>query len=589
MLRALLHDPSQGTWLAFDTPLAEHRVTDLASLPDTLRIVCEAAETPGLWAVGMLSYEAAPAFDPSCTARPAEGCPLAWFALFDAPKILRSLPASDSALPSDTPWYPSIDIESYTRAVDHIRELIARGETYQVNFTFRMRRTFQGDPFALFCALASRETPPYAAYLDLGSHAICSLSPELFFRLDRDLLVSRPMKGTSPRGASSDQDLLAADRLRRSSKNRAENIMIVDMVRNDLGRIARAGSVTVSRMYDIEQYPTVWQMTSTVEARTDASVREILPALFPAASITGAPKVRTMEIIRALEDSPRGVYTGAIGWIAPGRRAQFSVPIRTLLVDRAKNEAEYGVGGGIVWDSRAREEHQECLTKSAVLKRRPLEFALLETMLWTAGHGIRLLEDHVARLRSSARYFGFRFDECLVREQLATASASSAAAGTAASGCRVRLLLARDGDVTLETVPLQPLRADGLPRVRLAVEPVDPGDPFLYHKTTHRSAYDRARQLAGDCDDVILWNPRNEITESCIANVVVDIGGSLYTPPVACGLLPGVSRAGLLRAGTVRERAISPDDLRTADRIFLTNAVRGTYEIRLLPSREPTS
>ncbi len=384
------------------------------------------------------------------------------------------------------------------------------------------------------------------------------------------------MKGTSRRGLSSDDDLLAADRLRRSPKNRAENVMIVDMVRNDLGKVARPGSVAVSRMYDVEQYPTVWQMTSTVEARTDATVPEILTALFPPASITGAPKVRTMEIIRELEDSPRHIYTGALGWMAPGRIAQFSVAIRTLLADRSNTEAEYGVGGGIVWDSDPREEYEECLTKAAVLARRPVTFSLLETLLWTPGAGFVLLDDHLSRLRSSARYFGFAFDEAAIRGRLREATGGF----VSAPHRRVRLLLTRVGEITVESASLEPLRAAGPPSVRLAVESVDIRNPFLYHKTTQRDAYDRARSRAGPCDDVILWNERHEITESCIANVVVSIDGTLFTPPVACGLLGGVARARALRSGTIRERVIRVDDVRRAERIFLTNAVRGLYEVR---------
>lgn len=596
---ALLHDPSRRRWLAFGPPRAEYRVTDLASLPDILRIACDAAATRGSWAVCMLSYECAPAFDPSCSTRASDRFPLAWVALFDPPDILTSLPpagierrpaggapgasatgrhAADDAQP-DEAWYPSIDIASYARAIHRIRERIAHGDTYQVNFTFRLRKHFPHDPYSFFHARASRETPPFAAYLDLGSHAICSFSPELFFRLDGDLLVSRPMKGTTPRGLSSEDDLLAADRLRRSPKNRAENIMIVDMVRNDLGRVARAGSVAVSSMYRIEQYPTVWQMTSTVEARTDASVPEIIAALFPAASITGAPKIRTMRLVRDLEDSPRHAYTGAIGWVAPGRKAQFSVAIRTLVADRKTNQAEYGVGGGIVWDSDPQEEYRECITKSAVLDGRDVEYSLLETMLWTSGEGIALLDDHLARLRASARYFGMPCDERLIRERIKEATGFREATGT--SGRRVRLLLARDGAVSVASAPLQPLRPDGPPRVKLAAEPVDPRNPFLYHKTTHRAIYDRARETAGACDDVILWNLRNEVTESCIATVVVNIGGSLFTPPVTSGLLPGVSRSRLLRSGAVRERIITVEDLRSADRLYLSNAVRGLFEVHL--------
>lgn len=597
--RALLYEPSRGEWLAFGVPREEYRIGDLASLQTTLGRVCDAVETRGFWAVVMLSYESAPAFDPSFTVHPPGSFPLAWCALFDRPTNLKSLPpAAPGDLPRGALWRPSIDAGAYTRAIHTIRELIASGDTYQVNFTFRLRREFPTDPYALFSALAAGEPPPFAAFLDLDSHAICSLSPELFFRLDGDRLVSRPMKGTTPRGLGSDDDLLASDRLRRSPKNRAENIMIVDMVRNDMGRIAHPGTVIVSRRHDIEQYPTVWQMTSTVEARTDASLPAVLTALFPPASITGAPKVRTMGIIRHLEESPRHVYTGALGWVAPGRMSQFSVAIRTLLVDRKREEAEYGVGGGIVWDSSPQEEYQESLTKALVLEYRQEEFSLLETMLWTADGGYPLLDDHLARLRASARYFGFPFDETLIRNRLIEAAGKSG--GLARTGVfgqpdvsgpdqetlpstrKVRLLLQRDGTLTVDTAPAPFGRSKHPLRVQLAVEPVDHRDPFLFHKTTHRLAYDRAREAAGGADDVILWNSRHELTESCIANVIVDLQGSLYTPPVACGLLPGISRGRALRAGTVRERVLRVADLQHARRVFLTNAVRGTYEVQLL-------
>jgi para-aminobenzoate synthetase/4-amino-4-deoxychorismate lyase len=590
MLRALLHDPVRGAWLDFGPPLDVRRVPDPDSLPDVLRTAADAVDTRGMWAVCMLSYEAAAAFDPALLTHPPDGFPLAVVSLHRSPRVLASLPPpeEDRVAGPDAPperpgpgsqWLPSITRAAHAEAVHRIRDLIARGDTYQVNFSFRLRTEFARDPYALFRRLASPSPPPFAAYLDLGSHVLCSLSPELFFRLENTRLVSRPMKGTSPRGLGADDDLLAADRLRRSPKNRAENIMIVDMVRNDVGRVAEPGTVRVSHMYDVEQYPTLWQMTSTVEALTGVSVPEVLAALFPPASITGAPRARTMQIIRDLEESPRHVYTGAIGWMAPGRTSQFSVAIRTLSVDRERAEAEYGVGGGIVWDSDPDEEYRECLTKSEVLERRPPAFSLLETMLWTPDGGLRFLNDHLARLRSSARYFAFPFDEEAIRRALAEALGAPPDSGGTTRRLRVRLLLSREGAVTIDAGPLHPIGNGETPQVRLAVEPVETADPFLYHKTTHRAVYERVLSLAGAWDDVILWNHRGEVTESCIANVVVESAGRLSTPPVACGLLPGTARGRMLRDGTLRERVILVEELLRADRVFLVNAVRGMYAV----------
>jgi para-aminobenzoate synthetase/4-amino-4-deoxychorismate lyase len=396
------------------------------------------------------------------------------------------------------------------------------------------------------------------------------------------------MKGTAPRGLWSLQDLARAAQLRRSAKTRAENLMIVDMVRNDLGRIAVPGSVRVSGLFAVEQYETVWQMTSTVEASTAARLPDILRALFPCASVTGAPKVRTMQIIAELEQSPRGIYTGCMGYLAPDGRAQFNVAIRTAHIDRELERAEYGVGGGILWGSSARREFDECLTKARVLGGGAPSFELLETLLWEPGSGYALLDGHLRRLGASARYFAFDVDAAAVKRRLL-----ADAAAFPRRPRRVRLLVSRTGSVRLETqdcaagtLTLHPpaARGPGAPaawRVRLAPEPVRAEDRFLYHKTTRRDVYERARASCPDCDDVILWNASGEVTESTIANIVTRSRGRLLTPPVSAGLLPGVFRERLLRRRVIAEAPIVRADLARSEAVYLINSVRGWIPCRL--------
>jgi para-aminobenzoate synthetase/4-amino-4-deoxychorismate lyase len=344
--------------------------------------------------------------------------------------------------------------------------------------------------------------------------------------------------------------------------------MIVDMIRNDLGRVAIPGTVRVPRRFTVEPYPTVWQMTSEVESRTHAGLADLLAALFPCASITGAPKIRTMELIAALESSPRGVYTGAIGHAAPGRRAQFSVAIRTVAVDHAAAAAEYGTGGGIVWDSRAGGEYAEALAKARILAAPPADLRLLETILWRPARGFFLLRGHLRRLAASARLLGFSCDAAAVRRSLAAAVAGADAP------LRVRLLIPRAGPPVVETAPAPP--PPGRPwRVALAAQPIDPDLALLRHKTTCRGIYDDARAGWPGLDDVLLWNTRGELTETTVANIALRIKGRWFTPPLASGLLPGVYRDRLLRTGRIAERVLTRDDLRTAEGIALFNSLRG--------------
>jgi len=574
---ALIREEPSGEWLLFTNPVETIEATRFEEVVPMLLRVERAVTEHGRYAAGFIGYEAAPAFDTALTVRPPDSFPLLWFGVYTRPESFRFPRPPEHHGAERLTWTPSVSRAEYRRAVARIREFIAAGDTYQVNYTFRLHTPFESDPWDFFQGLFHAQKAGYAAYIDTGRFVVCSSSPELFFRLDGREVISRPMKGTAPRGLTLPEDERRKRWLRRSEKNRAENIMIVDMVRNDLGKVAATGSVHVPGLFDIERFPTLWQMTSTVRAETDASLTEILGALFPCASITGAPKPRTMQIIADLETTPRRVYTGTVGFIRPGRAAQFNVAIRTVLIDRSAGRAEYGVGGGILWDSTSEDEYSECRTKARILTERIPGFSLLETILWTPGEGFFLLDYHLRRLHESAVYFGFRADIGRIREEL-----SSVAALLPGRSHKVRLLVSEDGGITCETSLLDGLEESGPVTVGLSPKPVDSSCRFLYHKTTNRGIYDTLRSLRPECGDVLLWNERGEITETTVANIVVELDGELLTPPVRSGLLPGTFRAWLLDTGAVREKTIRLEDLGRIDRIFLVNSVRKRREARLV-------
>jgi para-aminobenzoate synthetase/4-amino-4-deoxychorismate lyase len=560
----VLFSPEHSCWVRYERPLAVHAAYRPEEVLGLVARLEDEVERSGLHAAGFLAYEAGGAFD---AAMPAASCapfPLAWFGLFAPP---RPIALDQPSRPPDLDWTAELDESAHARALARIREHLAAGETYQVNFTYRLRARFGGDPWPLFCRLAARQPTPHGAYADIGEFAACCASPEMFFQRDGETVLSRPMKGTAPRGRWSEEDLGMAERLARSEKERAENVMIVDMVRNDLGRVCLPGGVRVPELFRVERYPTLWQLTSLVEGRTRRSTAEVMAALFPAASITGAPKVRTMHLIRELETSPRRIYTGTMGVMLPGRRARFNVAIRTVLVDRSAGEAEYGVGGGIVWDSDPRAEYRETRVKARVLDEPEPEFSLLETMRWSRGEGVFQLQEHLRRLAGSAGYFGFALDV----DALAAALAQAVDEAPGDEGL-LRLTLGKSGawDMTL-----RPLPAPAPCRVALAWGAVDSRDPFLFHKTTRRGVYDRALEGVGGVDDVLLVNERGEVTESTIANVVVELDGEMLTPPLDCGLLPGTMRAALLREGRVLEGVVRAEDLGRCTGLWLVSSVRG--------------
>ncbi|HEY9161567.1 MAG TPA: aminodeoxychorismate synthase component I [Desulfomonilia bacterium] len=565
----VIHDASCGKWLRFLNPLM---ILKAETENDVLPVLNEIqTETEGgRYAAGFVSYEASPAFDSVLKVKEGSGFPLAWFCIYEeVEKIEFPLITGTGCKRHDnnhSGWLPSVSKEKYSNALERIKDYIREGETYQVNYTMRLKSIYKDDPWQFFLEINNAQKCSYGAYIDTPEWTVCSASPEMFFEYDKGVLSSRPMKGTVKRGLTDKDDRGKALWLKSSEKNRAENLMIVDMVRNDLGRIAATGTVKAESLFEIEKYPTLWQMTSTLSCLTDAGLTGIFSALFPPASITGAPKARTMEIIEELEDSPRKLYTGTIGFITPERRMQFNVAIRTVIIDKEENSAEYGVGGGIIWDSEIENEYEECAVKAKVLTHKQPDFRLLESILFTPEDGYFLLDEHMSRICASAGYFSFPFSG-----ENALAMLEEYSRSLEKKPCKVKMLLAHDGGIEIYSEPIKPVAPI---RVALAESPVDSGNVFLYHKTTNRMFYEDAKSSRPGFDDVILYNERGEVTEGSSSNIVIELDGKLFTPPVSCGLLGGTFRSSLIKAGVISERIISIDILNECKRIYFINSVR---------------
>jgi len=586
----------------------------------------------GRFAVGFVAYDAAPAFDEALRIGSRAPTPLLWFGIYDGPRadgggpawagLAATRPESGSGSgsgsesgsgsgsefgsesesgsesrswsesgsgsgwwesgwesgPKRSAWEPHVDRGTYDDAIERIKRGILDGAFYQVNHTLRLRSRWRGDPVAVYERLRGAQPASHGIYVDTGPMQIASASPELFFARSDRRIVTRPMKGTARRGRWGEEDRAAAHALRASAKDRAENVMIVDLVRNDLGRIARTGSVTVPSLFDVERHPTVWQMTSTIEAelRDGVDLGGIFSALFPCGSVIGAPKIAAAAWIAEHEAAPRGVYCGAMGVVRPGGDCTFNVAIRTLVLDRERGTAEYGAGGGITIDSSPGVEYDEVLAKAAVLEGPAPTFALLETLRLRDGRFVRR-DRHLRRLADSADYFGFP----PVVE--AARSALDERADAHPSGeHRVRLLVDRDGSARTEAVVLARADGPGAPvRCALARGPVSSRDPFLFHKTTNRRQYEEHARACG-ADEVILWNERGELTECSIGNVVLEIAGERLTPPIASGLLAGVFREELLECGQIAERVLRREDLRRAATIWRINSLREWTPLRLV-------
>ncbi len=549
-------------------------VTVARSIDEVIPVVREAEKAvgSGAWAVLAISYDAAPAFDAALDTHRDADFPLVWCGIFDE----RSHLTVSEGRFAVSEFAPVLGADEYLAAINAIKAYIAAGDTYQVNYTFPLRGKVSGDLFSCFQTVARSQGAGYSAYLDIGTHRILSFSPELFFRRDGMRLTTKPMKGTARRGRWIEEDDDRVVRLASSAKDRAENVMIVDLLRNDLGRVAEVGSVKVPALFVVERFNRVLQMTSTITAtqKPDTDLASVLSALFPCGSVTGAPKVRSMQIITELEPHPRGIYTGAIGLLAPSGDMVFNVAIRTLAVESNTGRATLGVGGGITWESTVEGEYEESLLKASFLTERWPEFSLLETLALIDG-GYTLLERHLTRAADSARYFGFVFRETNVRDAL-----DAVARTNPAGEWRVRLLVDADGTAHTECKPLGPKRETPL-RVRISPHPIDDTDPLIFHKISARERYDAALAECQPCDDVIFVNARGEITESTIANVVVEIDGKKWTPPRDAGLLAGTMRAELIARGELFERRITVDELERLGRFWLVNSVRGWMPAQL--------
>ncbi len=556
-------------WLHFANPHLIISVTGVDDVHNALREIERLVNENNWHAAGFVSYEAAPAFDKALHVIPADDFPLLWFGLYSAPRVLQTSEVFTDlrGLEAQT-WLPSVEQDTYNAAIEKIKDYIAQGKTYQVNHTLRLNSEFSGGEWDFFSNLAQTQNK-YAAYIDTGRYVICSASPELFFKLDGNKIYSHPMKGTAKRGRTTLEDREQANWLHNSIKNRAENVMIVDMIRNDLGRIAEIGSVQAPELFKIEKYPTLFQMTSTVQAKTNASLDEIFTALFPCASITGAPKVSTMNIITELETTSRKIYTGSIGCISPNRKAQFNVAIRTALIDRENKTAEYGVGGGIVWDSTSADEYGEALLKARVLTEHPRAFELIETLLWVPEEGYFLREKHSARMQDSADFFGFLFS----REEFEYQLEQLAEHFTTPQ--RVRVLLNKHGEFKTESKDFQARKK--VFKVCLAKKPINSKDVFLFHKTTRREIYP---PVPAAFDEILLYNENEELTEFTIGNLVVEMDGELFTPTISCGLLAGTFRSHLLETGKIKERVIYKDQLGKCSKIFLINSLRKWVNVK---------
>jgi para-aminobenzoate synthetase/4-amino-4-deoxychorismate lyase len=575
----LLHDnaPDAGRSLLFEKPTRVLTTRKRAEVPALLR-EAEAQSRAGKHLAGYLSYELGLVFEERLAPLLPEetAFPLFWLGVYDAPvemdriaawRWLKERASRELVQVGDMRF--SMARDEYGEAFRKVMDYIHAGDVYQINLTMCSRFRVQGDPLALYRDLCRNQPVAHGAFIASGEHHVLSLSPELFIENRGGRIVTRPMKGTAPRGATPAEDEEIKRALVADEKSRAENLMIVDLLRNDVGRIARMGSVKVESLFSVETYRSLHQMTSTVAAglKPGLGFGDILRALFPCGSVTGAPKIRAMQIIHEVERGPRGLYTGSIGYLAPNGDFAFNVAIRTAVID-ASGRGEVGIGGGIVADSQEESEFNECLLKLDFFRRATEPPGLIETMLHDE-RGFWLLERHLARLSRSAAHFGYRY----AREE-AMAVLEQAVKGKPGA-LRVRLVLTPEGRMIAAAVPLPAVKPL---RFMLADDRMDSGDPLLRHKTTRRAIYDKPREEAAKffgADEVIFRNERGELTEGSFTNIFIERGGMLLTPALSCGLLPGTLREQLLAEGRAHEAVLTPRDLSSADRIYLGNSVRG--------------
>ena len=582
--------PGQEKLKLFTNPVSLITAVTSAEVEPAL-VALDAKISQGKYLAGYFSYELGYLLEKRLASflPQKRNVPLLWFGVFencrviegdDASHFLQSLSQGRAyAGPLSYEWNEA----AYNRRFASIHDKIKAGDIYQANLSQRSRFPFLGDAAALYLSLRQNSLAAHGAYIDDGERQILSLSPELFFDLSADgKITARPMKGTAPRASEEAEDERLRQQLANSEKDRAENLMIVDLLRNDLGRIAETGSVTVEKLFEVETYPTVHQLVSTISAQLKKQItaEAMLRALFPCGSVTGAPKIRAMEIIRAREASPRGIYCGAIGYFAADGSASFNVAIRTLTLSKGKGEL--GIGGAIVYDSQAKQEHEECLLKARYFERTRTPLELIETLRFEPSQGFTRLNLHLARMAASAQTFGFAFDDNQARRAL------EAAVNGKDTSLRVRLTLNESGNFLCTAVSLGPV----VKQWRYAISPlrVNSRDEILQHKTTWRTMYDEEQaRLAAEvqCDEIIFLNERGEMTEGSRSNIFARFDSELVTPPLACGLLNGCLRHEMLKRGECEERVLTPADLDQAQAVYFGNSLRGLIEAVPTNSKQP--
>lgn len=583
--------------LFFTNPVKIIQCSTLNAVQKTLQQI-EEHQNAGFFLAGWISYEAGTVFHPFLkkSAQKTSDEPLIWMGVFNNPQCLSSqqLLALFKTLSQKKPKSglitPPESKESraaFNKAFERIMAYIKAGDVYQVNHTFRLALDTFGPFTSLYAALRKSQPTPYSALINTGEWRILSFSPELFISKQGQTLISRPMKGTAKPGINEVENKKQMRALGRDEKNRAENLMITDLIRNDFSRITEPGSVRVPKLFEVERFKTVLQMSSEVVAtlRKETSFLEIFTALFPCGSITGAPKIRAMEIIRKTEQEPRGLYTGALGFLTPRGDFTFSVPIRTAVLN-TKGKGWFGVGSGFVSESKVQDEFEECLLKGKFLENLENDFALIETMLWTKKEGLHYFEDHMIRLAASANFFGFQIELKLIRKRLSKILSTF----VDKKPRKIRLTLERSGQINFETLTFAVPKKINRPAIAISPQKVTSSDPFLFHKTTNRALYNSEliRAKKQKFYDILFVNEKGNITEGAFNNIFVQGNrGELLTPSLECGLLPGILRAKLVESGKFKETSLTCDELEKAAKIWLGNSVSGLIEVKFRKSFNP--
>ena len=559
-----------GERYTFTQPIKELKTRDLSEVADLLAQV-ESYQEQGYYVVGYVSYEAAPAFEEKLAVHKAPLLAeyLLYFTVHDRVET-SSIPLTYDDIDLSSKWQEVTSAEDYEKAIAQIHHHLRQGDTYQVNYTVQLKQDLNANPFDIYNRMVVEQEAGYNAYIEHDEMAVISMSPELFFEQNDRELTTRPMKGTTQRGVTDDEDLKEAAWLEQDPKNRSENMMIVDLLRNDMNRISEVGSEHVERLCQVEQYSTVWQMTSTIKSqlRPGVDLVAVFRSLFPCGSITGAPKIATMEIIKNLEPQPRGVYCGTIGILLPNGRRIFNVAIRTIQLHQGK--AIYGVGGGITWDSTWESEYREVHQKAAVLYRKQARFQLITTGK-ISQKSLLFEEQHLERMTKASRYFAFPFDSEYFRQKIEEECQACASY----QDYRLRISLSKSGEIELSRQILTPL-SPSFCKAKLCLQEADLNQSFTYFKTTHRPHLSLGEQ------EKIYHNKSGELLETSIGNLVLKIAGKLYTPPISLGILPGIYRQHLLETGQIEEKVLTLADLNQAEAVYGCNAVRGLYELEVI-------